>query len=645
MEANKDARRKRDWSRMMGYPAQTSKNRPSLISAPTLGRITPSEQPHYDQSHPQQAPHDQAQHEKSQSPRSTFVPSPVSLTTIPALSSASNVDTVSLSDILGDLHIIECWNFNFLHDVDFVIVVDVKIVHGSWDNEEDGNRRRIDEAAACWPNVQVVRVHIPDESGSHHSKLMVLFRNDDTVQVVVHTSNMIPEDWLTMTNAVWLSPKLPLLQHNASTTPENIPSAPMTSPDSKSLSELKTLTDELTTNFPPRVETCLGKTKDGRRDHTRLSVNMLHQIIRKADKVEVGNDKKALAMRDKVKDQAFALLIVDYGYETQFQQHPIGFGERFKVDFIRYLSSYKHGSIHKLVQQLIMYDFSKVRGAFVASVPQTVPKASKEKDVQTSWGWVGLREILSQVPCFNHAPPVIVTQVSSIAKRGGDSTWLQKFESVLHQQSGEQQTSGVQTKIIFPTPDEIRQSLGGYYSGPRIHMPGLTIDDQEQLAHLRSRLCHWVGGVGDSNPTAQSERIREAARQRAAPHTKTIIRFSDKEMRKIDWAMLTSTNLSAQAWGFLEWHGGVKMLSYEAGVIVWPELYEASSMVPVFQTNDPEVGITDHNGESEDVVVGFRMPYDLPLVPYAAQEEPWCATKEHMELDCHGNTPGSGCPA
>lgn len=48
-------------------------------------------------------------------------PSPMQLNKIPDLPAASNVDTVSLRDILGDPLISECWIFNYLFDVDFVM--------------------------------------------------------------------------------------------------------------------------------------------------------------------------------------------------------------------------------------------------------------------------------------------------------------------------------------------------------------------------------------------------------------------------------------------------------------------------------------------------------------------------------------------
>lgn len=51
---------------------------------------------------------------------------------------------------------------------------------------------------------------MPEMFGTHHSKMMILFRHDDTAQVIIHTANMIAKDWTNMTNAVWRSPLLPL---------------------------------------------------------------------------------------------------------------------------------------------------------------------------------------------------------------------------------------------------------------------------------------------------------------------------------------------------------------------------------------------------------------------------------------------------
>lgn len=55
--------------------------------------------------------------------RTRYVASPIQLTKIQDLLPHENVNTVGLKDLLGDPMIKECWNFNFLFDLDFVMWV------------------------------------------------------------------------------------------------------------------------------------------------------------------------------------------------------------------------------------------------------------------------------------------------------------------------------------------------------------------------------------------------------------------------------------------------------------------------------------------------------------------------------------------
>lgn len=79
------------------------------------------------------------------------VRSPFQLTSIRDLPLSSNIDTVSLKDILGDPLISECWDFNYLHDLDFLMgafdedvrdIIKVRVVHGFW-KKEDTQRLRL----------------------------------------------------------------------------------------------------------------------------------------------------------------------------------------------------------------------------------------------------------------------------------------------------------------------------------------------------------------------------------------------------------------------------------------------------------------------------------------------------------------------
>ena len=170
---------------------------------------------------------------------------------------------------------------------------------------------------------------------------------------------------------------------------------------------------------------------------------------------------------------------------------------------------------------------------------------------------------------------------------------------------------------------------------------------------MRPHLCQWAGDRTDTNAAK-----REAGRRRAAPHIKTYIRFADAEkMDSIDWAMVTSANLSTQAWGAApNASGEVRICSWEIGVVVWPDLFgsidagskESVKMVPTFKRDLPvgaDIGLPDSDGPGKSpgespTLIGFRMPYDLPLTPYSPEDIPWCATAIHTEPDWIGQTWG-----
>lgn len=179
---------------------------------------------------------------------------------------------------------------------------------------------------------------------------------------------------------------------------------------------------------------------------------------------------------------------------------------------------------------------------------------------------------------------------------------------------------------------------------------------QKQLQYFRPYLCQWAGDSQSDSKcielTEEQPLKREAGRARAAPHIKTYIRYSDTEkMDRIDWAMLTSANLSTQAWGTAtNASGEMTISSWEIGVVIWPELFDETPsrgpreqdaiMVPCFKQDQPSgpsrSGNVSNGEPAHSVVVGFRMPYDLPLTPYRPSDEPWCATTSHHEPDWQG---------
>lgn len=359
-------------------------------------------------------------------------------------------------------------------------------------------------------------------------------------------------------------------------------------------------------------------------------------------------------------------------------KYPIGNGERFKVDLLRYFKAYGK-RLTSMTDQLTGYDFSAVRAAFIGSAPSRQKPVAARPSEQTSFGWLGLQQILSNVPITTIAEqttsrPHIVMQVSSIATLGAAPTWLSHLQSVMsrsaptHMPSADDKSKPTKASsffdkapkpkppsptfnIIFPTPAEIRASLDGYAAGGSIHIKLQSTQQQKQLEYLHPLFCHWTNPPPSSTSSTSKERCGQALRGPAAPHIKTYIRFSDKSHKSIDWAMVTSANLSKQAWGdVVNKKDEIWIQSWEAGVVVWPALFneaedtEQRIMVPVFGKDmpGPENVPDDEKGGKEEgdrvgkTVIGFRMPYDLPLSPYAAEDRPWCATMQYSEPDRFG---------
>jgi len=103
----------------------------------------------------------------------------------------------------------------------------------------------------------------------------------------------------------------------------------------------------------------------------------------------------------------------------------------------------------------------------------------------------------------------------------------------------------------------------------------------------------------------------------------------------------------------------VRICSWEIGVLIWPDLYTSKAddidettgrpetdgnitneieMVPSFKCDVPEDSEHLSDARPSSALVGFRMPYDLPLTPYSSRDIPWCATSVYHEPDWLGQT-------
>lgn len=91
----------------------------------------------------------------------------------------------------------------------------------------------------------------------------------------------------------------------------------------------------------------------------------------------------------------------------------IGTGSRFKRDFLSYLSAYGERRTGSLVSQLRRFNFDKVRGALVASIPCKQKATNTSSAQATMYGWPALKDTLSRIPIKQEGTktPHIIIQV------------------------------------------------------------------------------------------------------------------------------------------------------------------------------------------------------------------------------------------
>lgn len=282
----------------------------------------------------------------------------------------------------------------------------------------------------------------------------------------------------------------------------------------------------------------------------------------------------------------------------------------FRADLLSYLSAYGDMHINEWCHYIRTHDFSAVKVFLVGSVPgrHTGPRKS-------CFGHLRLRNLLSQHGpskdlVSNHWP--LVAQFSSIGSLGASAeSWLLgEFLSSLSTTKGSVVTArSVPLKLVFPSVDDVRCSLEGYPAGASIPYSIVTADKQRWLDSYFHR---W-----------KSDRLGRSA---ASPHIKTYTRLSPSS-KQIAWLLVTSANLSKAAWGALEKNGSQLMIrSYELGVLLFPANFGQAT---TFVVSD---------GSSGNDALFLPLPYDVPLVPYKKDDEPWTWDSQHRELpDRFGN--------
>lgn len=321
------------------------------------------------------------------------------------------------------------------------------------------------------------------------------------------------------------------------------------------------------------------------------------------------------------------------------------------------------------------FDYSGAGAKLIRSVP--VRHNSVE---ETSWGHPALHRALQKQKFpkeFEKSP--VLGQFSSMGSFS--EKWLNdEFRGSLCggviEGPDKKPLGKGQLNLIWPTKQEVRQSLAGYVSGGSI--PGSAKNVNKP--HVRSKLHTWSanGSQNSENNSDTPTDDNPCGRRQAVPHIKTFARYLEdkKNGAKLAWVFLGSHNLSGAAWGKFE-HGNsqLNLLSYELGVLLLPSLVGTRVEKPFCvvaasaQLAVEEVGpamqclagarpCVAHGRSGKEVVfrhattvvpkdvslsegtsvstVFAPLPYHVPPRRYGPHDVPWTFDETHLKPDWTG---------
>ncbi|XP_033639145.1 tyrosyl-DNA phosphodiesterase 1-like [Asterias rubens] len=135
----------------------------------------------------------------------------------------NNSQAVHISDILAPCmgELVASVQFNYIFDIPWLMKQypaqsrskPLLIVHG----EQRQSKVALHEAAHPYPNIKLCQAKLDIMYGTHHTKMMLLLYTNG-MRVVIHTANIINQDWFQKTQGVWISPLFPKTDSTSTST-------------------------------------------------------------------------------------------------------------------------------------------------------------------------------------------------------------------------------------------------------------------------------------------------------------------------------------------------------------------------------------------------------------------------------------------
>lgn len=302
---------------------------------------------------------------------------------------------------------------------------------------------------------------------------------------------------------------------------------------------------------------------------------------------------------------------------------------QFEKDLVSYVRTYQYQTNHKwdgvhaamLTDELVRYDYSSAKVVLIPSTP------GYHKIEKAEVGLLKLQKTIEEHATSSGASRPIVCQFSSMGSLS--QKWLaEQFlpaTSLVDAETANSSPLSEQLKLVYPTVEEIRTSVEGYFGGGSV--PGGMKNVRKPL--LQPLLCKWTSSPYTNNPFQMPRNV---------PHIKSFYQLGD-DNASMNWFLLTSHNMSTTAFGQKQkskFGGQVFFVQHwELGVFVSPKLLGAGPegrLVPFGANNDD-----DENS------IPIPLPYSLVPEHYGPNDEPWAWDATYSIPDAYGRFGVSVC--
>ena len=209
-------------------------------------------------------------------------------------------------------------------------------------------------------------------------------------------------------------------------------------------------------------------------------------------------------------------------------------------------------------------------------------------------------------------------------------------------------------QLVYPTSDEICNSLEGYRGGASVPATEKNVskDFLQPLFRKWASAANFLAALSlpkddDDDDDDDNNAENPLWKGTNVPHIKTYFQLASNEEKEegMEWIVLSSHNLSKAAWGDVQnstAYGEKRLFvrHWELGVLIAPSMLGATRLVPWHKKHGSK---KDKKSNAMPAVgdVTVPLPYRHKPLPYSEKDKPWSVDQRYVRLDIFGRRSAS----